>query len=117
MVLAHHLIWTACGTWLPNDPRGSMSRFIASDPIAELGELHHGRKSVQPASREIRTFYDQAPGALKFALLRFAPAECDAISLAFAHVIAACRYTCYACAILPDHVHLCIRKHRGRRKR
>ncbi len=41
---AHHLIWTAYGWWLPNDSRGSMSRFIASDPIAELGELHHGRK-------------------------------------------------------------------------
>ena len=40
IVIAYHLIWTAYGWWLPNDPRGSMSRCIASDVIAELGELH-----------------------------------------------------------------------------
>ena len=40
MVIGYHLIWTAYGWWLPNDPRGSMSRLIRSDIIAELGELH-----------------------------------------------------------------------------
>ena len=114
MVLAHHLIWTAYGWWLPNDPRGSMSRRIASDLIAELGKLHFGRKRVQPASRQIRAFYERAGDALKFPLLRFAPAEIDAVLLAFTDVVEACRYTCYACAILPGHVHLCIRKHRDR---
>ena len=29
IVIAHHLIWTVYGTWLPNDPRGSGSRAIA----------------------------------------------------------------------------------------
>ncbi|HUU58284.1 MAG TPA: transposase, partial [Phycisphaerae bacterium] len=27
---------------------------------------------------------------------------------------ARCRYTCYACAIMPDHVHLLIRKHKSK---
>jgi REP element-mobilizing transposase RayT len=114
MVLAHHLIWVAYGWWLPNDPRGSMSIFIASDLIAELGELHHGRKKLQPASREIRAFYERAPGVLKFPLLRFAPEEMHAVIISFADVISRCGYTSYACAVLPDHVHLCIRKHRDR---
>jgi REP element-mobilizing transposase RayT len=114
MVLAHHLIWVAYGWWLPNDLRGSMSRAIASDVIAELGELHHGRKRIQPASRDIRAFYERAADALKFPLLRFAPEEIDAVFLAFDHVIKACGYTCYACAIMPNHVHLCVRKHRDR---
>jgi hypothetical protein len=48
IVIAYHLIWTGYGWWLPNDPRGSMSHRIASDVIAELGELHYGRKKVQP---------------------------------------------------------------------
>lgn len=30
----------------------------------------------------------------------------------FAEVIAQCRYVCYACAIMPDHIHILIRKHR-----
>lgn len=48
IVIAHHLVWTAYGWWLPNDPRGSTSHWIASEVIAELGELHHGRKKIQP---------------------------------------------------------------------
>jgi len=112
MVLAYHLIWVAYGWWLPNDLRGSTSHRIASDVIGELGELHYGRKRVQPAFRDIRAFYERAKDALKFPLLTFAPAELDAIAQAFADVVRLHRYTCYACAILPDHVHLVIRKHR-----
>jgi hypothetical protein len=33
IVVAHHLIWTAYGWWLPNDPRGSMSNFVSSEVI------------------------------------------------------------------------------------
>ena len=112
MVLGYHLIYVAYGWWLPNDLRGSTSKTIASDVIAELGELHYGRKKVQPASRDIRAFYEQAKRVLKFPLLTFAPAEMDAIARAFGDVIRAQRYACYACAILRDHVHLVIRKHR-----
>jgi REP element-mobilizing transposase RayT len=114
MVLGYHLVWTAYGWWLPNDPRGSTSRSIASDVIAELGALHYGRKKVQPASRDIRRFYERAEEVLKFSLLRFSSAECVAVGAGFARVIADCRYTCYACAIMPDHIHVVIRKHRDR---
>ncbi len=44
MVAGYRLIWTAYGWWLPNDPRGSSSHTIRSAEIAELGELHYGRK-------------------------------------------------------------------------
>jgi len=44
IIIAYHLIWTAHGWWLPNDPRGSMSAAIACDVLAELGALHYGRK-------------------------------------------------------------------------
>jgi hypothetical protein len=112
MVLGYHLVWMAYGWWLPNDPRGSMSSYIASDPIAELGELHYGRKRIQPANRVLRAFYDEAQDALKFPLLRFSPEELHAVIISFGEVIQRFGYTCYACAVLPDHVHLCIRKHR-----
>lgn len=112
IVIAHHLIWTAYGWWLPNDPRGSMSRFVAFDPIRELGELHYGRKRVQPASSEIRAFYDRARDTLTFDLLTFDEVAVETIANAFAHLIQSERYTCYACAIMSDHVHLLIRKHK-----
>ncbi len=71
MVIAHHLILTAYGWWLPNDPRGSGSQAVATDVIAELGELHQGRRRVQPPSATIREFYTRAGGVLKYPLLEF----------------------------------------------
>lgn len=112
LVIAYHLIWTAYGWWLPNDPRGSGSRTISSDPIASLGDLHFGRKPVQPAGREVRTFYDRAASRLLFPLLTFDDLARAAIAEAFADAIEKHRYTCYACAIMPDHVHILIRKHK-----
>jgi REP element-mobilizing transposase RayT len=112
IVIAHHLLSTAYGWWLPNDPRGSDSTCIASDVIAELGELHHGRKKVQPAGREIRAFYDKAKTVLRHPLPTFGAADVKIIARAFADVIERQRYTCYACVIMPDHMHLAIRKHK-----
>ena len=59
MVVAHHLIWTIYGSWLPNDPRGSSSHVIRNAEINGLGELHHGRKRIQPAFGEISKFYEE----------------------------------------------------------
>lgn len=112
MVAAYHLIWTAYGWWLPNDPRGSMSHAIRQDIIAELGELHYGRQKVQPAGKLLRKFYEAARLVLKHELLALTDTEVQIIAAAFAEVIQDRRYTCYACAIMPDHVHLVIRKHR-----
>jgi REP element-mobilizing transposase RayT len=112
IVIAHHLVWTAYGWWLPNDPRGSGSHVVTSAAVAELGALQHGRKKVQPAGWEIRIFYERAREVLRFPLLTFDEAARREIGAAFATVIDAERYTCYACAVMPDHVHLLIRKHK-----
>ncbi|MFL6765566.1 MAG: transposase [Sphingomicrobium sp.] len=112
MVAGFHLVWTAYGWWLPNDPRGSSSHEIRVEKVAQLGDLHPGRKPVQPSGREIRDFYDQARSALKHPLLTFDEADAQLIATSFVQVINEHRYTCYACAIMPDHVHALIRKHR-----
>jgi len=112
IVIAHHLIWTAYGWWLPNDPRGSGSKTIASDVIAQLGELHSGRKKGQPAGADVRRFYERAAEILVHPLLTFDEAARGEIAAAFCEVVTAEKYTCYACAIMPDHVHILIRKHK-----
>jgi len=112
MVIAHHLMWTAYGWWLPNDPRGSTSHSIASDPIAELGELHYGRREVQPSSGTLQEFQQRAQEVLKFSVKKFSSREFTVIADGFGEAIAEHRYTCYACAIMPDHVHILIRKHK-----
>jgi REP element-mobilizing transposase RayT len=112
LVIAHHVVWTLYGWWLPNDPRGSTSRTIRNDLVAELGELHLGRKAVQPAGRQIREFYVNAKAALQHPLLSFAVDEFSEVAAAIGNAVTRCNYTCYACAVMPDHVHLVIRKHR-----
>lgn len=71
IVIAYHLIWTAYGWWLPNNLRGSSSHVITSNVIAQLGQLHHGRKQVQPACADLRAFYDAAKDWLRHGLLTF----------------------------------------------
>jgi len=112
LVIAYHLIWTAYGWWLPNDPRGSNSQTIRSDIIADLGELHLGRKAVLPAGKIVRQFYEDAAELLKHPLLTFDESSRKLIAEPFGEVMEEQRYTCYACAIMPDHVHIIIRKHK-----
>jgi len=112
MVAGFHLIWTAYGWWLPNDPRGSSSHEIRVEKISERGEMHHGRKQVQPPSQVIRQFYNQAVTVLKHSLLILDNEDINLVGESFGQVINDRRYTSYACAIMPDHVHILIRKHR-----
>jgi REP element-mobilizing transposase RayT len=112
LVIAHHIMWTLYGWWLPNDLRGSTSRTIRSNIVAELGSLHFGRKQVQPAGREIRAFYEKAAEVLKHPLLSFDVSEFAFVANAIGSAVNQCNYTCYACAIMPDHIHLLTRKHR-----
>jgi REP element-mobilizing transposase RayT len=112
LVIGYHLIWTAYGWWLPNDPRGSGSLTVHTDVLAELGELHHGRKKAQPTGKEIRRFYEQAATRLNHRLLTFDETERAIIGTAFGEVIKREKYTCYACVVMPDHVHLLICKHK-----
>lgn len=114
MVIAHHLMWTANGYWLPNDPRGSMSRKIRNEKVAELGARHYGRKPQQPPRTEMREFRLQAVSILKHELLPFDAADVPILACGFADVVRQRNYTCYACAIMPDHAHLLIRKHRDK---
>src|SRR5205823_363005 len=73
MIAGFHLIWTAYGWWLPNDPRGSSSHDIRVERIEELGPLHYGRKLVQPLPAELRAFYESAAAVLKHELCNSTP--------------------------------------------
>ena len=112
IVIAHHLVITAYGWWLPNDPRGSTSRTVACDVLRELGELHFGRKKIQPPSHHIRSFYASAKEKLVHDLVEFSHNDLRIIADAFARTIGEQTYTCWACALMSDHVHLLIRKHK-----
>lgn len=112
IIIAHHLVLHGYGHWLPNDPRGSGSSVLAEEKLAELGPIHHGRKPVQPVRSELREFYRRANSMLDFASIWFEDAKRQAIGESFARVVASQRYMVYACAVLRNHAHVCIRRHR-----
>ena len=111
LVIAYHLVWTAYGWWLPNDPRGSMSKWIADEDIETLGDAHYGRKQHQPPRQTVKRFYEQAAETLQHPLLKFSPNEFAIVADGLARCVAERKYTCYAAAVMPDGSLLIPEKH------
>jgi REP element-mobilizing transposase RayT len=114
MVAGYHLIWTVYGYWLPNDPRGSTSTEVRVEPIESLGEHHFGRKTEQPSSNELREFFKKSREVLEHTVRTLDDCDIDLVGDAIGTLIAEASYVCHACAVMPDHVHLLIRRHRDR---
>jgi len=112
MVAGYQLVWTAYGWWLPNDPRGSWSPEIRVEKIMPLGDIHYGRRLNPPLPADVRHFYAQAQDVLKHLLLTFDDEAIGVIGAALRNVVQKHKYTCYACAVMPEHVHILIRRHK-----
>jgi len=111
-IIASHLILTGYGHWLPNDPRGSGSSRIKKADLIDLGELHVGRKAIQPSKPELREFHRDAEARLSKPRIWFDEKLRKAIAVGFAGAAREHRYTIYAVAVLRNHAHLCVRRHR-----
>jgi len=76
--------------------------------------VHHGRKPApqQPSRQELRTFYRQADPLLSYPKFWLDEAKRQAIGDALSEVVAKEGYTVWACAVLSNHAHLVIRRHR-----
>jgi len=115
MVLAYHVIMTAYGFWLPNDPRGSWSDTVRAWELARFGPATKitTRASVAniPHNKALRL---EAKGALKYEPVSFSGRQCLAIGHGFKDAIARSGFVIHACAILPEHTHLVVKRHRYR---
>jgi REP element-mobilizing transposase RayT len=114
MIIGHHLIWTLYGHWLANDLRGSGSSELYDEKFAKLGPIHHGRKPkhLQPTRQELRAFHRDAEPSLNFPVFWIDDVKRHAIGEAFAQVVRDKGYTVWGCAILKNHAHMVIRRHR-----
>lgn len=112
IVIGHHFILHGYGHWLPNDPRGSGSREVRQEKLADLGPVHFGRKVVQPSRNELRKFTRAAAARLDFEPMWFDDAMRQALGESIGEVVRNVGYTVWACAVLKNHVHLCVRRHR-----
>jgi REP element-mobilizing transposase RayT len=111
-VRAAHIIITAYGFWLPNDPRGSWSDFVASWELLKFGRATkvQTRRSVAHVAhdRELRM---AAKKALKYKPVLFDGLQARAIARGFSRARDEGGYVVHACSILPDHVHMVVAPH------
>ncbi len=112
MILAYHVIVSAYGFWLPNDPRGSWSDFVGSWELYKFGpatNVNDDRNYAKdPHDRELRRAAKQA---LKYPVVRFDAAQRNAIAEGFARACDEGAYQCLAGCLGHDHAHLVIGRH------
>jgi REP element-mobilizing transposase RayT len=110
MILACHVILSAYGFWLPNDPRGSWSDFVRSyelyrnfGPATKVDT----QRSVasNPHDRATRL---AAKRSLTYPAVRFNGTQARCIAHAFAQVAIDWHCPIHAFAMLPDHGHVLI---------
>jgi len=113
MVRGFHVIFTTYGFWLPNDQRGSGSDFVRCAALTKFGPPNPvaTRQSVahRPFEPEIRK---AAQASLRYPPVRFNGVQARCVGLGFERELSQYGGTIYACAILPDHVHLVLGPHR-----
>src|SRR5438874_13422547 len=106
MVRWYHLIMTAYGFWLPNDPRGSWSDFVASWKLYKFGPATktNEKRSLAHDPHDA-TLRREAKQALKYPPVRFNDEQREAIAEGFAEAIREGEYAVHALCIGHDHSH------------
>ena len=113
MAIAYHVIFGAYGFWLPNDPRGSWSDYVYSERLRPFGPATKvsTTQSLACQPHDVKRRF-AAKQALKFPPVRFTGIQALAVSLGFGQVVGDTQLPIYACAIMPDHVHLVLGVHK-----
>ena len=103
MVIAFHSIFTAYGFWLPNEPRGSWSDFVASWELRRFGPA----TTVTTRRSIAANPYDHALKLRMQAELQHKPVKFTGEQArAVGHAFGTAPYTIHACAIMQEHVHV-----------
>jgi REP element-mobilizing transposase RayT len=112
MVIASHAIVTCYGFWLPNDHRGSWSNEVWARHLIPFGEATKTSERRSLANRPFdRAKSRAAKATLKYPPVRFNGFQARAVARGFAGILQKLDLRVFACAIMPDHVHILMGKH------
>ncbi len=111
MIHGYHVIWGTYGFWLPNDPRGSWSDFVASWELAKFGKATQSNLRLEVDPLEWAEWRQKAEGALKYPVVHFDGRQASAVGTGFARCVQKSNLTVWACSVLPEHVHLILARH------
>ena len=109
MVIGYHVVIGAYGFWLPNDPRGSWSDFVGSWELYRFGpatKTNATRSQANaPHDQELR---QRSKEGLKRPPVSFSGVQALAIGRGFGRYVDQSVLPVWACAILPEHIHLVV---------
>ncbi len=109
MIAGYHIIFGMYGVWLPNDPRGSWSDFVGSWELARFGPATKTTETrsvaYRPHDHALRL---AAKNALQRPAVKLSGLQARAVGRGFATYVQKSGLAVWACAILPDHVHLVV---------
>ena len=107
MIHGYHVIIVTYGSWLPNDPRGSWSDFVAAWELYRFGRVPAapatGSLHTQP---QLAVEREQIQRSLKYPAVQFTGEQARAVGMGFLTAATKNKITLWACSILPEHVHL-----------
>ncbi len=117
MALAHHLIFGCYGFWLPNDPRGSWSQYVGNRELLSFGDATYTptRDSLAGICHDHAIRF-AAKQAMHYEAVVLSGLQARAVGRGIAEAVAESRYSVYACSIMPDHVHMVVRRHQNKPK-
>ena len=111
MIHGYHVIFGAYGFWLPNDPRGSWSEFVASWELVRFGKTTKGFERLALTIEQERQ-RDDAKRNLIYPPVIFTGTQARAIARGFAKACEKSNLTLWACSLLPEHIHAVVGRHR-----
>ena len=113
-MLGLHLIFSTYGFWPPNDPRGSGSTRVRAQHIYDVGgeatkvDTTHS-VAARPHDVRLRRAVKEA---LKYPPVVLTGLQAHTVGQGFAMICAKIDLTIHACAIMPDHVHVVVARHK-----
>lgn len=101
-MLAYHSIFGTYGFWLPNDPRGSGSEYVASRDLFRFGKATKVTTRQSVAHRPSDPAWQQAARqALEYPAIEFTGVQAKLAAQGFAAACETSGYRIYACSVLP----------------
>jgi len=113
-MLGLHLIFSTYGFWPPNDPRGSGSTRVRAQHIHEAGGEATKvctTRSVAGRPHDVRVRL-AVKEVLKYPPVTLTGLQAQAAGQGFAAICQKIDLVIHACAIMPDHVHVVVARHR-----
>ena len=115
MIHGYMATFGAYGSWLPNDPRGSKSKYVGGRHLYDSGgkvPKHEGRPFEQLTAAEVHRLKTSRQ-SLKRPYVEFSPQQIVPIGAAIERSSLAQRKVIWALSVLPLHIHIVFARGRG----